>query len=79
MPMQLRLKTKITLIMAALVLAVAGADALLAAAQAAMSGPSLRIYTTDDVVGAEIGGCLKNVYAIAAGCANVVKPASATP
>ncbi len=53
---------------AAIVLAVAGAEELLTATQAALSGPALRIYTTDDVVGAEIGGCLKNVYAIAAGC-----------
>ncbi len=53
---------------AAMVLAVAGADELLATAQAALSGPTLRLYTTDDVTGAEIGGCLKNVYAIAAGC-----------
>ncbi|MEI6862563.1 MAG: NAD(P)H-dependent glycerol-3-phosphate dehydrogenase [Verrucomicrobiota bacterium] len=53
---------------AAMVLAVAGAEGLLADAQAALSGPALRIYTTDDVTGAEIGSCLKNVYAIAAGC-----------
>jgi glycerol-3-phosphate dehydrogenase (NAD(P)+) len=52
----------------AMVLAVADAEEILAAAQAALSGPALRIYTTDDVAGAEIGGCLKNVYAIAAGC-----------
>jgi glycerol-3-phosphate dehydrogenase (NAD(P)+) len=30
-------------------------------------GPSVRLYTTDDVVGVEIGGALKNVVAIAAG------------
>jgi len=36
--------------------------------QAAISSPTLRVYTTEDLVGAEIGGCLKNVYAIAAGC-----------
>jgi glycerol-3-phosphate dehydrogenase (NAD(P)+) len=52
----------------AMVLAVAGAERILTEAQAALSGPALRIYTTDDVAGAEIGGCLKNVYAIAAGC-----------
>jgi glycerol-3-phosphate dehydrogenase (NAD(P)+) len=52
----------------AMVLAAAGADKILAEVQAALSGPGLRIYTTDDVTGAEIGGCLKNVYAIAAGC-----------
>lgn len=36
--------------------------------QAALSGPTLRVYTTGDVAGVEIGGSLKNVYAIAAGC-----------
>lgn len=35
--------------------------------QAALSGPSLRAYTSDDLVGAEIGGTLKNVYALGAG------------
>ncbi|MEZ5798676.1 MAG: NAD(P)H-dependent glycerol-3-phosphate dehydrogenase [Paracoccaceae bacterium] len=37
------------------------------ALQAALSTASLRIYRTDDVVGAELGGALKNVIAIAAG------------
>ena len=32
-----------------------------------LSGPRLRIYAHDDVVGVEIGGALKNVMAIAAG------------
>lgn len=32
-----------------------------------LSTPSLRLYRTDDVVGAELGGALKNVMAIAAG------------
>ena len=36
--------------------------------QAAISGPTLRIYTSDDLAGVEFGGCLKNIYAIAAGC-----------
>jgi glycerol-3-phosphate dehydrogenase (NAD(P)+) len=36
--------------------------------QAAISGPTLRVYTSDDVAGVEYGGCLKNIYAIAAGC-----------
>ena len=54
---------------AAMVLAATGADAaLLAAVQAALSGPTLRVYLSDDVAGVEFGGCLKNVYAIAAGC-----------
>lgn len=35
--------------------------------QAALSGPSLRVYTNSDVVGVELGGAVKNVIAIAAG------------
>ena len=35
--------------------------------QAALSCPTLRLYLTDDVVGAELGGALKNVMALAAG------------
>lgn len=41
--------------------------------QAAVSSATLRVYTTEDLVGAEIGGCLKNVYAIAAGCCDGLK------
>jgi glycerol-3-phosphate dehydrogenase (NAD(P)+) len=33
----------------------------------ALSGPSFRVYWTDDVTGVEIGGAVKNVLAIAAG------------
>lgn len=36
----------------------------------AMHGPAFRPYYTDDVVGVEIGGALKNVIAIAAGIAD---------
>ena len=36
-------------------------------AQETFSTDSFRVYTTDDVVGVEIGGALKNVIAIAAG------------
>ncbi|GIV09099.1 MAG: glycerol-3-phosphate dehydrogenase [NAD(P)+] [Fimbriimonadales bacterium] len=32
-----------------------------------MTPPILRVYTNDDVVGVELGGALKNVYAIGAG------------
>lgn len=32
-----------------------------------MTPPTLRVYTSDDVVGVELGGALKNVYAIGAG------------
>lgn len=37
------------------------------ALQEALSTPTLRLYRTDDVIGAELGGALKNVIAIAAG------------
>lgn len=36
-------------------------------AQAALSSDTLRIYSSDDLVGVELGGALKNVIAIAAG------------
>jgi glycerol-3-phosphate dehydrogenase (NAD(P)+) len=52
----------------AMVLAAAVAGGELAGLQAAMSGRTLRLYTSDDLAGAEYGGCLKNIYAIAAGC-----------
>ncbi len=38
-----------------------------AAIQKAFSSPSLRLYTSDDLIGVELGGALKNVIAIAAG------------
>ncbi len=37
--------------------------------QAEFSGPTLRLYTNDDVAGVELGGALKNIIAIAAGVA----------
>ena len=40
------------------------------AAQHAFSNHRLRVYSTDDVVGVELGGALKNVIAIAAGIAD---------
>ena len=43
------------------------ADDGAAALQAALSTPTLRLYRTTDVTGAELGGALKNVIAIAAG------------
>ncbi len=53
---------------AAMVLAVDRAAACVPAVQAAISGPTLRVYTSEDLPGVEFGGCLKNIYAIAAGC-----------
>ena len=47
----------------ALTLACADGEAL----QHLLSTPSLRLYRTTDVIGAELGGALKNVIAIAAG------------
>ncbi|MCO5080547.1 MAG: NAD(P)-dependent glycerol-3-phosphate dehydrogenase [Rhizobiaceae bacterium] len=47
---------------------VAAQDAALAAELAqALSSPRFRCYSTDDIIGVEIGGALKNVFAIAAG------------
>ncbi len=49
-------------------LVAASADpAVCEALVAAFHGPSLRIYASDDVVGVEVGGAVKNVLAIAAG------------
>jgi glycerol-3-phosphate dehydrogenase (NAD(P)+) len=52
---------------AAMVLAAARFEPFVGQVQAAMSGATLRLYTSDDVAGAEYGACLKNIYAIAAG------------
>jgi len=38
--------------------------------QQLFTSPNVRAYTSDDVVGVEIGGALKNVFAIAAGVAS---------
>ncbi len=49
-------------------LVAASADAALsAAAVAAFHGDALRVYTSTDVVGVEVGGAVKNVMAIAVG------------
>ena len=41
--------------------------ALAAAVQTWLNGPSLRVYTSSDVTGVEVGGAMKNVIALAAG------------
>ena len=48
---------------------VAGSEATTAAVAAALAGPRLRIYRSDDVTGVELGGAVKNVMAIACGIA----------
>ncbi len=51
-------------------LTLACADGMLGASlQEDLSTPGLRLYRTTDVIGAELGGALKNVIAIAAGAA----------
>ncbi|MBI3886491.1 MAG: NAD(P)-dependent glycerol-3-phosphate dehydrogenase [Opitutae bacterium] len=52
---------------AAMVLASLRTEDFVGEVQAAMSGQSLRIYTSDDLPGAEFGACLKNIYAVASG------------
>lgn len=44
--------------------------ALAEAVQREFSGPTFRVYRNDDVIGAELGGALKNVIAIASGVCN---------
>lgn len=58
---------------AAMVLAAARTDDFVSRVQAAMSSPSLRLYTSDDLLGAEYGACLKNIYAIASGFCDGLK------
>ena len=57
----------------AMVLAAAKIDRAAEEVQAAISGPTLRAYTSDDLAGVEFGGCLKNIYAIAAGVCDGLK------
>jgi glycerol-3-phosphate dehydrogenase (NAD(P)+) len=52
-------------------LVAASADATLCdAAVAALHGDNLRVYTSNDAVGVEVGGAVKNVLALAAGMAD---------
>ena len=47
-------------------------DELARVVQQALHGPSLRVYRSQDLIGVEWGGALKNVYALAAGmCAGL--------
>ncbi len=48
-------------------------DAAIERLQNAISGPNLRVYASRDLKGVELGGCLKNVYAISAGCCQGLK------
>ncbi len=48
-------------------------DAIAKAVQACFTLPFFRTYTTDDIVGAEWAGAMKNPYAIAAGIARGLK------
>lgn len=41
--------------------------------QTAISSSKLRVYTSEDLPGVEFGACLKNIYAIAAGCCDGLK------
>ena len=45
----------------------AGSDSVAKTIQEILSTPSLRVYTSTDVIGVQIGGVVKNVIAIAAG------------
>jgi glycerol-3-phosphate dehydrogenase (NAD(P)+) len=58
---------------AAMTLAVPRIDNFVTLVQSSLSGPTLRVYTSDDVPGVEFGSCLKNIYAIAAGCCDGLK------
>jgi glycerol-3-phosphate dehydrogenase (NAD(P)+) len=58
---------------AAMVLAAADARTFVTEVQVALSGATLRVYTSDDLAGVEYGGSLKNIYAIAAGCCDGLK------
>ena len=53
-------------------LVVAGTQALCERVTAAVHGGNLRIYSTDDVIGVEVGGAVKNVMAIATGIADAL-------
>ena len=53
-------------------LVVAGTAAFCNTVTAAVHGANLRVYSSDDVVGVEVGGAVKNVLAIATGIADAL-------
>ena len=55
------------------VVAAASDPALASRIQEAFLTPNFRVYTSDDPIGVELGGALKNVYAIAAGICDGMK------
>jgi len=57
----------------AIVLAAEGDSDQLLAIQHAISNESLRVYRSSDLKGVELGGCLKNIYAIGAGLCDGLK------
>ena len=54
-------------------LTIAGAPNLCERVTAALHGGALRIYSTDDVIGVEVGGAVKNVLAIAVGISDALE------
>jgi glycerol-3-phosphate dehydrogenase (NAD(P)+) len=54
-------------------LTVAGEPAFCTTVTEAVHGPALRVYSTPDVIGVEIGGTVKNVLAIAAGICDALE------
>jgi len=54
-------------------LVAAGSAAFCATVTAAVHGGNLRVYSSDDVVGVEVGGAVKNVLAIATGIADALQ------
>ena len=48
-------------------------DSLRAAVQELLTSPTFRVYTSTDVYGVELGGALKNIYAIVCGVATELK------
>lgn len=57
----------------AVTLACSVADPLFVEIQTAMSDAALRVYLSRDLLGVELGACLKNIYAIGAGIADALE------